>query len=145
MENKFKRVHTASDLAISLVLVIAGVALFFVNKGVGVVIAIIGVGVLLLYKKGYKKEGSDILLKKHDIELNKACKASVVDFLNGKNVEPQLTEGSEGGSVRLVVYYNKAEGLAFAQLFDFRDYEYHAATELVELRRPRVEKLIDKF
>lgn len=145
MQINFKSVHTSKDLVVSLSLIAAGVALFFVNKGLGVVIAIAGLVALLLYKKGYKAEGVECCLQKKDLELCKSCRSSVLDYLNGKDVKPEINEGNEGGSVRLVVYYNKAEGLAFAQLFDYQGYDYQPATEVVEIRRPRVDRLIDKF
>lgn len=145
MQTEFKSVHTSKDLIISLGLLAIGVGLFFVNKGVGVVLAIAGVVSLLLYKKGYRTEGAECYFQKKDLELNKSCRSSVMDYINGKDVQPELIEGNEGGSVRLVVYYNKTEGLAFAQLFDYQGYDYQPASEMVEIRRPRVDRLIDKF
>ena len=35
MEYDFKKVHTSKDLAISTIVLLAGVGLFFVNKGLG--------------------------------------------------------------------------------------------------------------
>ena len=35
--------------------------------------------------------------------------------------------------------------IAYAQLFDFSNYTYEPATEIVELRGPRAEKLICKL
>lgn len=141
MEIKFKNIHTAKDLMISLGILLSGVALFFVNAGLGAVIAIFGLVLLLVYKKGYRADGTRFLRK--DLELNKACRTSVAEYLSGMDVKPEILEGNEGGSVRLLVYYNREEGRAFAQLFDYKDYDYHPATEMVELRRPKVDKLLD--
>lgn len=145
MEIKFKNIHTVKDLTVSLVIIAAGVGLFFLNKGIGVVIAAFGLILLLLYKKGYVREGSDTCLLKKDMELNKACRASVMDYISGRDVKPELVEGNDGGSVRLLIYYNKEEGIAYAQLFDYKGYEYQPASEMVKIRRPRVDRLIDQI
>lgn len=40
---------------------------------------------------------------------------------------------------------NADVAIAYAQLFDFSNYTYELATELVELRGPRAEQLIYKI
>ena len=53
MEYSLKRVHTGKDLAISSTILLAGIGLFFVNKGLGICIGICGVLMCLFYKGGY--------------------------------------------------------------------------------------------
>ena len=142
MEINFKKVHTGKDLAISTIVLLAGIGLFFVNEGLGITIAVCGLAMFFLYKGGYKKDGKGIVLQKKSEDLCKACKSSVVDYLNGKDVTPQIKKGNEGGSVRLDVYYNAAARIAYAQLFDFRGYDYEPETDVVELHSPRADKLI---
>ena len=43
------------------------------------------------------------------------------------------------------VYYNVDASIAYAQLFDFSNYTYEPATEIVELRGPKADKLISKI
>ena len=145
MEINFKKVHTVKDLAISTLVLLAGIGLFFVNKGLGITIAACGLAMFLLYKGGYKKDGQGIVLQKKSEDLCKACKPSVVDFLNGKDVTPQIKKGNEGGSVRLDVYYNAAAGIAYAQLFDFRNYAYEPETDVIELHSPKADKLMSQL
>ena len=145
MEINFKKVHTVKDLAISSLVLIAGIGLFFVNKGLGILIAVCGIAMFFLVKGGYKKDGQGIVLQKKSEDLCKACRTSVVEYLNGKDVTPQIKEGSEGGSVRLDVFYNATEGIAYAQLFDFRNYTYEPETDVVELHSPRADKLISQL
>ena len=142
MEINFKKVHTGKDLAISTIVLLAGVGLFFVNKGLGIIIAVCGLAMFFLYKGGYKKDGQGNVLQKKSEDLCKACRPSIIDYLNGKDVTPQVKKGDEGGSVRLDVYYNASEGIAFAQLFDFRNYAYEPETEVIELHSPKADKLI---
>ena len=145
MEINFKKVHTVKDLAISTIVLLAGIGFFFVNKGLGITVAVCGFAMFFLNKGGYKKDGQGIVLQKKSEDLCKACKASVVEYLNGKDVTPQIKKGNEGGCVRLDVYYNADEGIAYAQLFDFRGYAYEPETDVIELHSPKADKLISQL
>lgn len=145
MESNFKKVHTVKDLSISTIIFLAGIVLFFINKGLGITIAVCGLVMFFLYKGGYRKEGQGIVLQKKSEDLCKSCRQSIIDYLNGKDVTPQVKKGDEGGSVRLDVYYNASEGIAFAQLFDFRNYAYEPETEVIELHSPKADKLISQL
>lgn len=145
MEYNFKKVHTGKDLAISSIILFAGIGLFFINKGLGVCIALSGIVMLLIYKGEYKKDGQGVVLTKKSEDLCKSCRASVLEFLNGKSTAPVIKKGNEGGSVRLDVYYNRAESIAFAQLFDFCNYAYEPATKVFELKSEMADKLISQL
>ena len=142
MEYNFKKVHTGKDLAISTIVLLAGVGLFFVNKGLGICIGICGLFMYLVYKGGYKKNGKGILLTRKSEDICKACRTSIVEFLEGKNTVPTIKQGNEGGSIRLDVYFNKAEQVAYAQLYDFCNYTYEPATGIIELKGDKADKLI---
>lgn len=145
MEYNFKKVHTSKDLAISTIVLLAGIGLFFVNKGLGICIAICGLLMFLIYKGGYKKDGQGVLLTRKSEELCKCCKPSILEYLNGKDVNPQVKEGNDGGCVRLDVYYNAAAGIAYAQLYDFCNYSFEPETEVIELHSPKADKLISQL
>ena len=145
MEINFKKVHTVKDLVISAIVLLAGIGLFFVHKGLGITLALCGLAMLFLYKAGYKKDGQDIVLQKKSEDLCKSCRQSILDYLNGKDVTPQIKKGDEGGSVRLDIYYNAAAEIAYAQLFDFRNYAYEPETEVIELHSPKADKLISQL
>ena len=145
MEINFKKVHTAKDLAISTIFLLAGIGLFFVNKGTGLLLAICAIVMFFVYKAGYKIDGQGIVFRKKSKNLCKSCKTSIVDFMNGKDVTPQMIQGNEGGSIRLDVYYNTEAGIAYAQVFEFRDYSYEPDTEIVELHSPKADKLISQL
>ncbi|MDY6276917.1 MAG: hypothetical protein SPL35_00640 [Bacteroidales bacterium] len=145
MEIKFKKVHTVKDLVISGAIVLAGAGLFFVNAGLGVVVAASGIISLLIFKTGYKREGDDLLLKYKAMDVDHSCRQSLKGFLDGKDVTPEVKAQGNGGIVRLEVYFNRSSGVAYAQLFDFSSYTYEKATEIVELHSPRAEKLINKL
>ena len=142
MEYNFKKVHTGKDLAISTIVLLAGVGLFFVNKGVGICLIICGLFMFFVYKGAYRKDGKGILLTRKSEDVCKACRSSIVEFLEGKNTVPTIKQGNEGGILRLDVYFNKAEGVAYAQLYDYNNYTYEPATGVVELKGDRAEKLL---
>ena len=145
MEYNFKKVHTSKDLTISTIVLLAGIGLFFINKGIGICIAICGLFMFLIYKGGYKKDGQGILLTRKSEELCKCCKPSIVEYLNGKDVTPQIKEGCEGGSIRLDVYFNAAAGIAYAQLYDFCNYSFEPETDVIEIHSPKADKLISQL
>ena len=142
MEINFKKVHTGKDLTISITVLLAGFGLFFVNKGLGIAITVCGLALFFFNKGGYKKDGQGIVLRKKSEDICKCCKTSIVDYLNGKNDTPKIKKGNEGGSVRLDVYYNIDAGIAYVQLFDFRNYAYEPETDVIELHSPKADKLI---
>lgn len=145
MEIQFKSVHTGTDLVISAIILAAGVGLYFVNAALGVVIAACGLLMLLFFKSGHKREGEDIVLRKKACDIAHHCRESLKGFLEGKDVEPEVDAAGNGGIVRLEIYYNADKAVAYARLFDFSNYSYEPATEIVELRGGRAEKLISKL
>lgn len=145
MEIKFNSVHTVKDLIISAIVLAAGIGLFFVNTGLGIVIGFCGLLMLVFYKSGHRREGESVVLQKKAFDIAHRCRDSVKAFLDGKDVEPEIDAGRSGGVVRLEVYYNADVPVAYAQLFDFSDYTYQAATEIVELHGERAEKLISRL
>ena len=145
MEIQFKKVHTAKDLIISFLVLAAGVGLYFVNAGLGVFIGACGILMLLFYKAAFKKVGNDTILTKKAIDVASSCRSSLLDYLNGKDVDPEIQQPGAGGVIRLEVYFNKDAGVAYAQLFNFSNYTYEAATEMIELHSPKADKLISKL
>ena len=130
---------------ISAIFVAAGIGLYFVNVGLGILIGFCGLLMLIFYKGAYKREGEDILLKKTALDVAHSCKESLKGFLDGKDVEPEVNTSINGGVIRLEVYHNASASVAYAQLFDFSNYSYVPATELVELRGKRADCLISKL
>ena len=145
MEIKLRKVHSAKDLTISAIMLAAGIGLYFVNAGLGILLVVCGVLMLLFYKGGYKREGEEIVLQKKALDIAHSCRDSLKGFLNGKDVEPEVNTSINGGVIRLEVYYNADASLAYAQLFDFSNYTYEPATGIVELRGPKADKLITKL
>lgn len=145
METKLKRVHTASDLAISAAVLCAGAGLYFLNNYLGIFLGVCAVAMFIFWKSAFKADGHGPVLKKKTVDIAQPHRLSVLEFLSGKDVEPVLDAPAAGNSSLLEVYYNKQNMVAYAQLFDFSNYTYEKATELVELHSARAEKLISKL
>lgn len=145
MEIKLNKVHTPKDLIISAIVLAAGAGLCFLNAGLGATIAACGIIMLLFYKSGFKREGENIVLRKTALDVDHACRDSLKGFLDGKDVEPEVTTTLNGGVIRIEAYYNAMAAIAYVQLFDFSNYAYEPATDIIELRGPRAEKIIDKL
>ena len=145
MEIKLKRVHTAKDLVISAIVLVAGIGLYFLHVGLGITVIVCGLLLLVFYKAGYKREGEDIVLHKAALDVSQSCRDSLKGYLEGKDVEPEVETNINGGVIRLEAYYNADSAIAYAQLFDFSGYTYEPATEIVELRGSKAEKLICKL
>ena len=134
------------DLCISSAVILAGIGLFFLHKGLGVTVIIGGILMLFIYKAAFVRTGEEkTLLTKKAFDLSKSCRQSVFDYLSGKDVTPKIVSPNGGGIVRLEVYFNKKEEVVYAQLFDFTDYTYSEATGLVELRSPASGKLLSQI
>ena len=133
------------DLTISALVLAAGIGLYFVNAGLGVVIGVCGLLMLFLYKAGNKRVGEDIPLKKKALDVDHSCRESLIGFLSGKDVEPKVINSGNGGVIRLEVYYNTEAAVAYAQIFDFSNYTYEPATEIVPLSGKKAETLISKL
>ena len=144
MEIIIKKVHAPKDLIISSIILIAGIALFFVSKGVGCFLLVCGIASLLLYKSGYKKEGDSVLLCKKSLELCGNCRPSLLDFLNGKHNNPEIVPGNEGGTVLLEIWYNKKNHVAYTQLSEFRELSFQKLTDIVELSSDDTNKILER-
>ena len=142
MEYNFKKVHTGKDLAISILVLLTVVGLYFLNPGLGICIGTCGLLMCLFYKGGYKINGRGILLTKESEDICKECRTSIMEFLEGKTPVPALKQGTEGGCIRLDVYFNKSEKVAYAQVYDYCNYDYEPATGIIELDGDRADKLI---
>ena len=145
MEIIFNRVHSKKDLAISSTILAAGIGLYFANAALGILVALCGMFMLLFYKTACKREGDDTLLEKKALELSVSRRESLINYLNGTCTTLNLNGNSEGAIIRLEVYFNSNYSVAYAQLYDFINYSYIPAGEIVELHGSKADILIDNI
>lgn len=145
IENNMVKVHTTKDFAISIAVIIIGVGIIFWITAIGIVIVLVGLLMLLVYKSGYKLNNQGAILKKKSVELSRKCRQAVMEALDGKNSNPELVEGNEGGTILLEVWYNNDENVGFAQLSDFQDYNFQKTTQIIELDPLITKNLLSKI
>ena len=142
MEIKIKKVHTLLDLVISAVVLAAGVGLYFVLPGWGVLFCLIGILLFAFYKRSYRRIGERTSLKQKDQDLAIESRDKVMAFLEGKSADLSLSPAGEGDHLWLDAYYNADAAVAYAQLYDVADNRFDPATQLVELKGDKALKLI---
>ena len=145
MDNKINKVHTITDICISVIILAVGIGLFFVNKGVGALLIVCGVMLLIFYKTGYKYENQGTVLKHKSLELSRKSQEAVLNFLNGQSSDFEIITGNDGGCILLEVWYSKNQNMAYAQLFTFQEMSYQKLTEIMELQAKTAQKLIEKL
>lgn len=141
----FDKVHTVKDLAISLIILGSGAGLFFVHKGLGIMLVISGILALVFLKSGYRDPVTQVVLRKSCAEADKKCRQSLLDFISGLIDEPEIVRTGVGAVVRIEMYHNLEEGVAYIQLFDFENYNYVPATEILSLGEDRAARLLYKL
>lgn len=140
--NTLNKVHTTKDFIIFTILLAAGAGLYLLNAGLGVTIGICAFATLI-FRSGYREKGRGPTLKKRSIDIATTVRQEWKDYLEGKNVEIRIVHPKdESGAMLLEVYYNKHSRVAFAQLYDYANYSYEKATEMVRLEGDRAEKII---
>jgi hypothetical protein len=145
MENNFKKVHTPVDLIISGVILLAGIGIFFVSKWGGMAVALCGLLSFLVYKSGWKREGDETPLQHRTVEVSRNCKTSLMEFLEGKNEEPDVRHGNEGGTLLLEVWYAPDLSKSYVQLSEYMELRFQKITEIVELNESATRKLLSKL
>lgn len=147
MEKTFVRVHSVKDIVISLSLIVSGSVLVALPTGAGVNVAgffMIFAGLLLglFMKTGYKDTVSGERFQKKEHYFQQAMNAAICSVLESKPEAIDLSEEDKGNAVKLDVYYSKAAGKAYLQLFEYVPYKYEPCSKMYEHQLSRIEKLI---
>ena len=147
MEKTFNRVRSTKDIIIFVSLVIAGSVLILLPTGAAVNITgffMIFTGIILAFvlKTGYKDMETGEAYCKEEHFFQQAMNAAIASVLESKPESIDLREADKGNAVRLDVYYSKASGKAYLQLFEYVPYKYEPCSDMVEHDIARVEQLI---
>ena len=147
MEKNFIRVRSVKDIVISASLIILGSVLVALPTGAGVNIAgffMIFAGLILFFilKSGYKDTETGISYKKKEYYFQQSMNAPISSALASKPESIDLGEANKGNAVKLDIYYSKASGKAYLQLFEYIPHSYEPCSKQYEYEMSRVEKLI---
>ena len=118
-EIRIKKVHTFLDLAIAAVVFAAGVGVYFLLPGWGILFCLIGIVLFAFYKRANKRVG--------------------------ENTPLEFTTSLEGDHLYLEVYYNTEVPVAYARLYDVAENRFEPTMAMMELRGSRAQILIDKL
>ena len=147
MEKEFIRVRSVKDIVIFATLVIAGSVLVTIPSGsavniTGFFLIFAGLILALVLKTGYKDSATGAKYQKKELYFQQAMNPVISSLLAAKPESIDLSEESKGNAVRLDVYYGKATGKAYLQLFEYIPYKYEPCTQVYEHELCKVEKLI---
>ena len=147
MEKTFIRVRSIKDLTITSILVILGCVLIAIPTGASVNITgffLIFAGLILAFvlKTGYKdtETGTRYLKKEHYFK--QAMNQPICSVIESKPESIDLSESEKGSAVRLDVYYSKASGKAYLQVFEYIPYKYEPCSKMYEHQMETVDRLI---
>ena len=147
MEKEFVRVRSIKDITISVSLVVLGCVLIALPTAtsiniVGFFLIFAGILLALFLKTGYKETGSGERFSKKERYFSQAMNAAISDALASKPHTIDLSEEDKGNAVRLDIYYNKASGKSYLQLFEYVPYKYEPCSAIYEHETSKIENLL---
>ena len=147
MDKEFIRVRSVGDILISSSLILGGTALIALAENEGITIAgffMIMTGMLFafLLKTGYMDSVSKERYRKKEIFFQHAMYPALSSALTSKPESVDLAEADKGSAIRLDVYFNRATGKAYLQLFEYVPHSYQPCSSIHEHDLNRVERLI---
>ena len=147
MEKEFIRVRSVKDIVIFVSLIALGSVLVALPTGTAVNITgffmiFAGLILALVMKSGYKDAEKGDCYNKKEHQFQQAYNAALSSAISKKPESVDLSEEDKGNALRLDVYYSKASGKAYLQLFEYIPYKYEPCSEMLEYGIDRVEKLI---
>ena len=147
MEKTFIKVRSAKDITIFSILIILGSLLVALPTGAGINIAgffmiFAGIILALVLRTGYKdtETGEKFLLKEY--YFSQTMKPSISNALESKPDSIDLNEADKGNAIKLDIYYSKAYGRTYIQLFEYIPYRYEPCSKVYEYEIAKVKKLL---
>ena len=137
MEREFIRVRSAKDIFTTLILITAGGIMIALPTSQAVNVAgffLIFAGLVLgiILKTGYKETESGINYYKKERFFAQNLRDDIARKIQGNLKGINLAEEDKGNGLRLDIYYSKASGKAFIQLFEYIPYKYEPCSKMYE-------------
>ncbi len=147
MEKKFVRVRSIKDIVIFTSLIVLGSVLVALPTGAGINIAgffmiFAGIVLALVLRTGYKdaESGERFQLKEH--YFLQAMNSAISNALESDPESIDLNESEKGNALKLDIYFSKASGKAYMQLFEYVPYRYEPCSKIYEYETGKIEKLL---
>ena len=147
MEKTFTRVHSIKDIVIFISLLILGGILVAVPTSdavniTGFFLIFAGVILALVLKTGYKDIETNAKYQKIERYFQQAEHAAISSAIASKPDSVDLSQENNGNAIKLDIYYSKATGKAYIQLFEYVPYTYQPCSKMYEYEISKVGKLI---
>ena len=147
MEKTFTRVHSIKDIVIFISLLILGGILVAVPTSdavniTGFFLIFAGAILALVLKTGYKDVETNVKYIKKERYFQQAMHAAIADAIASKPDSIDLSQENKGNAIKLDIYFSKASGKAYIQLFEYVPYTYQPCSKMYEYELSKVGKLI---
>ena len=147
MEKTFIRVHSIKDIVIFISLLILGGILVAVPTSdavniTGFFLIFAGAILALVLKTGYKDVETNVKYFKKERYFQQAMHAAIADAIASKPDSIDLSQENKGNAIKLDIYFSKASGKAYVQLFEYVPYTYQPCSKMYEHEISKVTKLI---
>ena len=147
MEKTFIRVHSIKDIVIFISLLILGGILVAVPTSdavniTGFFLIFAGAILALVLKTGYKDVETNVKYIKKERYFQQAMHAAIADAIASKPDSIDLSQENKGNAIKLDIYFSKASGKAYIQLFEYVPYTYQPCSKMYEYELSKVGKLI---
>ena len=147
MEKTFVRVHSIKDIVIFISLLVLGGILVAIPAGdavniTGFFLLFAGAILALVLKTGYKDVETNVKYIKKERYFQQAMHAAIADAIASKPDSIDLSQENKGNALKLDIYFSKATGKAYIQLFEYVPYTYQPCSKMYEYEISKVGKLI---
>ena len=147
MEKTFTRVHSIKDIVIFISLLVLGGILVAVPTSdavniTGFFLVFAGAILALVLKTGYKDVETNVKYIKKERYFQQAMHAAIADAIASKPDSIDLSQENKGNAIKLDIYFSKASGKAYIQLFEYVPYTYQPCSKMYEYEISKVGKLI---
>ena len=149
MEKQFCRVRSAKDVAISVTLLVAGMALMLLPYG-GVGVTIGGFFLFLLgglflsqFKSVYKdKDGDNNVYLKKELFFRRELLQDILDAVESHPQTIDMKKEGLGWTIKLNLYYCIKADKAYLQLFEYVPYNYEPCSQMLEYKVNQIANLL---
>lgn len=148
MKKNFIRVRSTKDIVIFSMLIIAGGILALIpgvdslNLG-GYSLIVVGAVLALFLKSGYKDADTKELYVRKEFLFPKEMKVAILTALFSNPNSIELSKNGESQALQLELFYSKASGKAYLQLFEYIPYQYEMCSEIYEHEISKIGKLLE--
>lgn len=134
MEKEFVRAHSLRDITVSVVLLVAGIALIVMPKSipvniVGTCLAIPGLLLLLFLRTDYKDPETNLRFRRKIKYYPASKKNEILAALKSEPAKYSWVEDSYSDGVMIDVYAGKNVDKVFAHVSEFIPYSYVPCSE----------------